>query len=140
MLLTSNFCTSTKRSAFFYFAYLFKYSAKQPDVLNQIRFSTSSKSTIDKLRLFNKAYYYKKCFLCNYTTTSTPSSSYEPTNKRIETNFLARQFIETLTSNERVVIKEELLKYEQEQALLSQEMKANKVIPKPTWKQLGAGS
>jgi hypothetical protein len=58
--------------------------------------------------------------------------------QRLETNFLARQFIQSLTASERVVIKQELVKFEQEQALLAQGMAKNE-IKKPTVRQLLTG-
>jgi hypothetical protein len=78
---------------------------------------------------------------------SSPDSTANATNdeqgtstggaaKRLETNFLARQFIQSLTPSERVVIKQELVKYEQEQALLAQTMSTKNDIKKPTAKQL----
>jgi hypothetical protein len=87
--------------------------------------------------------YQSKSLLCLSAAHSnlTGNDQSNPTgnfNQRLETNFLARQFIESLTPSERVVIKQELTKYEQEQVLLGPPVK-NKEIPRPTVKQLMIG-
>ena len=55
----------------------------------------------------------------SHNQDSTLSGNNSTANvKRLETAFLARQFITTLTTNERIVIREELDKFEKEQAAI----------------------
>lgn len=70
-----------------------------------------------RLSFTSSAFLSQKLSSMLYSTDSAPN---EDGPKRIESAFMARQFIETLTKSERSVIKEELLKYEQEQAQLTQ--------------------
>jgi hypothetical protein len=63
---------------------------------------------------FLKKYFYKNLLLTNSRITSTQK------NNRIDSVYLAKQFIETLTQDEKNIIKEQLILAEQEQTILSQ--------------------
>ena len=64
---------------------------------------------------FLKKYFYKNLLLTNSRITSTQKK-----NNRIDSVYLAKQFIETLTQDEKNIIKEQLILAEQEQTILSQ--------------------
>jgi hypothetical protein len=67
--------------------------------------------------------YTTKTLTNDQNASHTSDNSNKTDNgKRIENSIMARQFIQTLTPNERLVIKDELTKYEEEQKLLSQSL------------------
>lgn len=89
--------------------------------------------------------------IIDYTLNSTLnhlSNRFEFNGVKIENALLARQFINTLTINERVVIKEELIKAEQETQIngkinhfyyflmFVKFKKDSKFIQSPSWKQI----
>jgi hypothetical protein len=77
---------------------------------------------------FLKKYFYKNLLLTNSRITSTQKK-----NNRIDSVYLAKQFIETLTQDEKNIIKEQLILAEQEQiTILSQATSEQKI----TFRQL----